>query len=61
MGSGGEGADKEKPIGGWGEVVKGLRHRLSIQRSDVRGPVWSVLVAWGWGSITQPREITKEL
>ena len=40
--------------------MKWLRLRLSIERSDVRGPPWSVLVAWGWGNITQPRKITKK-
>ena len=43
-----------------GAVVKWLRLRLSIERSDVWGPPWSVLVAWGWGNITQPRKITKK-
>ena len=44
-----------------GAVVKWLRLHLSIERSDVRGPPWSVLVAWGWGNITQPRKITKKI
>ena len=44
----------------WWAVVKWLRLRLSIERSDVRGPPWSVLVAWGWDNITQPRKITKK-
>ena len=44
-----------------GVVVKWLGLRLSIERTDVRGPPWSVLVAWGWGNNTQTRKITQKM
>ena len=42
-------------------VVKWLRLQFSIERSDVRGPSWSVVVSWEWSNITQPRKITKKI
>ena len=39
----------------WDAMVKWLRFRLSNERLDVRGPPWSVLVAWWRGIISQPR------
>ena len=42
-------------------VVKWLRICLSIERSDVRGPPWSMYIAWGWGNITQSRKITEKM
>ena len=41
--------------------MKWLHLSLSIESSDVRGPPWSVLVAWGWSNITQHRKITKKI